>query len=1009
MAKIQTHACRVFIPSRPMRIAGVLLLLFTAVLRAQQPAVPQNELQRIIEEERKRREAAMAALPANNGTNENQAFAELIQENVVVARLRIQQSAQKEKDGDLNGAAALLEEALDRFDRDKVAEFVPAEVIGAVATNLSRVRLGQATQAIKQKEFKPALILVEMLLAALPEAESMGIYRAKAADFRRQVEKAEADYLARTPSHDTRARLSELSSRKQSVEKMLLDGRFLYEARELDEADELFREVAKLDPRNDQAYHYLHLIQKIRSQDAELRRQQSFIDRVEQVNKAWLPPYKQKSLPIPNPYYRGKSGMDAAPQSGMGRSSIMQKLQSIRVPEIKPLDGFAMAEVVDMLDAAVRAADPDKQGVNFQIKTLLPKQDGDALIAPGALFLPNPNAPAPKVNPKNGLPIMPDFGESESGVPSAGSVGPAKPATTTTLGAPALLPARPIVPLGSNANAFNPSQVKIRGMTTSLRSLTVLQLLDAITTSFDIPVKYEVIEYAVVLSFKEAEAEKLYTKTFNINPNAFKQGLNLPGNFPSARASGLPPVEPPSAFGQLPGLFKAGQSPVSDEPVGVGSQFNKTQSGKDDRIYYGVPGGGGGAPGGGGGAPGGGGAAGGGGALNNTAAAQAVMAYLQAQGINVTQVFFNDRRGILMVRAPLADLELVEQAIEILNASPPQVMIEAKFTEVAFDDNNALGFDWYLGSFGALGQKMITDVGTAPTYIGKPSTYNPSGFFPFPGTLQQDQFVPSQFSILPKETDGRLTHDFKQHGNPLLTLTGILTKPQFRMVLTAMDKQEGADVLSQPKIITVSGRQAQIDARTQEYLVTGVQPSITPGMGGGFGGVGGMGGGVMMPTVTQAQFGPVLDVIPYVGADGFTIEMNIRPQFTEFLGYEDTSFEATAFAGGTVVRQPLALPRIRTRQLDVQCVVWDGQTLMLGGLISESVNTTKDKVPFLGDVPFVGRLFRGESTTRKKKNMTIFVTPTIVDPAGNAVNAEETLPFMRQPQNEVPGPIGLQP
>ena len=165
----------------------------------------------------------------------------------------------------------------------------------------------------------------------------------------------------------------------------------------------------------------------------------------------------------------------------------------------------------------------------------------------------------------------------------------------------------------------------------------------------------------------------------------------------------------------------------------------------------------------------------------------------------------------------------------------------------------------------------------------------------------------------------------------------------------------------------------------------------------------------MTPITQQMPFGPDFAAVPYVSSDMFTIEMQVRPTFTEFLGYEDTTFEATAFASGATVTQPLALPRVRRRTLDVDCVVWDGYTLGLGGLIAESVITEKSKVPFLGDVPFVGGLFRGESTQRKKKNMHIFITTTIIDPAGNPVNTEETLPFMRQTEGEVPNFRGLQP
>jgi general secretion pathway protein D len=62
-------------------------------------------------------------------------------------------------------------------------------------------------------------------------------------------------------------------------------------------------------------------------------------------------------------------------------------------------------------------------------------------------------------------------------------------------------------------------------------------------------------------------------------------------------------------------------------------------------------------------------------------------------------------------------------------------------------------------------------------------------------------------------------------------------------------------------------------------------------------------------------------------------------------------------------------------------------------LISSSINTTKDKVPFLGDLPLLGRLFQSQSKTSDKKNLMIFVTATIVDPAGNRVHSDDELPF----------------
>jgi hypothetical protein len=81
--------------------------------------------------------------------------------------------------------------------------------------------------------------------------------------------------------------------------------------------------------------------------------------------------------------------------------------------------------------------------------------------------------------------------------------------------------------------------------------------------------------------------------------------------------------------------------------------------------------------------------------------------------------------------------------------------------------------------------------------------------------------------------------------------------------------------------------------------------------------------------------------------------------------------------------------------------VWDGQTVVLGGLTADSVNSIKDKVPILGDLPYVGRLFRSESKNTQKKNLVIFVTPTIIDPAGNRMHSDDEMPFA---QTSFPSP-----
>jgi general secretion pathway protein D len=133
-------------------------------------------------------------------------------------------------------------------------------------------------------------------------------------------------------------------------------------------------------------------------------------------------------------------------------------------------------------------------------------------------------------------------------------------------------------------------------------------------------------------------------------------------------------------------------------------------------------------------------------------------------------------------------------------------------------------------------------------------------------------------------------------------------------------------------------------------------------------------------------------------SDGYTINLALIPSDTEFGGYDQLNLPQVA---GTlnVVELPTVLPKFTVRQLVTTVNVWDGQTVVLGGLITSSVQSTKDSVPVVGDIPLLGRLFQSESKVTKKDNLMIFVTSTIVDPAGNRVHSDDELPFA---QSSVP-------
>lgn len=174
-----------------------------------------------------------------------------------------------------------------------------------------------------------------------------------------------------------------------------------------------------------------------------------------------------------------------------------------------------------------------------------------------------------------------------------------------------------------------------------------------------------------------------------------------------------------------------------------------------------------------------------------------------------------------------------------------------------------------------------------------------------------------------------------------------------------------------------------------------------------------VGNAFVYPIPQQVEQGPVLDVIPNVLSDGYTINLTLIPSLAEFAGYDNPQEvqAAGSLPPGTVL-VPTVLPRFTVRQVITTVNVWDGQTVVLGGLISDKVQSIKDKVPVLGDLPLLGRFFRSESKTTNKKNLVIFVTPTMIDPAGNRLHTDEEMPFALStipPQPKETGAIPIAP
>ena len=129
--------------------------------------------------------------------------------------------------------------------------------------------------------------------------------------------------------------------------------------------------------------------------------------------------------------------------------------------------------------------------------------------------------------------------------------------------------------------------------------------------------------------------------------------------------------------------------------------------------------------------------------------------------------------------------------------------------------------------------------------------------------------------------------------------------------------------------------------------------------------------------------GVTLEVTPTVGADD-SIALNLKPKVVEFEGFVEYGGTSIAISGGTTVSVPSGFfqPIFTTREVSTDVTVFDGATVVIGGLTREEVKTVNDKVPVLGDIPLLGNAFRSNSKSTVKRNLTVFVTANLVSPGG---------------------------
>lgn len=321
-----------------------------------------------------------------------------------------------------------------------------------------------------------------------------------------------------------------------------------------------------------------------------------------------------------------------------------------------------------------------------------------------------------------------------------------------------------------------------------------------------------------------------------------------------------------------------------------------------------------------------------------------------------------------------------------------QVEIEAKFMEVNQGALKELGFNWNVYNMDADGKSKNVLFATNNRTLGQTTSDIQAGSQPITILQPADQVQPGAENpyTVPQVIPGLpSTINLGSSAiNATNTLLGVINGYNVDLVVSALEQKQGSDLLCAPKVTVISGVTATITVSQQmRYPETwgDVQSNVGTSSSTGSG----SSAGVTITPGTPQDFtttdvGVVMTVTPNVEEDG-SINLVLNPKVTEFEGFMEYGGVAVALSAGTIVTVPSGFiqPVFSVREVNTTVTVFDGATVVMGGLVREEVRSVNDQVPILGDIPLIGRLFKSKGESRQKKNLLIFVTANRISPGGS--------------------------
>jgi len=341
---------------------------------------------------------------------------------------------------------------------------------------------------------------------------------------------------------------------------------------------------------------------------------------------------------------------------------------------------------------------------------------------------------------------------------------------------------------------------------------------------------------------------------------------------------------------------------------------------------------------------------------------------------------YNRATGTLTIKNTQDQVDLVEELVTIDQGETLLVRVETKLIEINQTDLDSLAFNYNLaGSYplGVSGTQIAGGaVSTGTALLGAKGVKPADGLNAF---ITQREGIDSA-------TNPRIANAVPNR----LGISGAIDGNAFRALMEALSQKTSTDLMTAPAVLVNDGQQANIlVARQFFYPSTFEQADATVSVSGNAFTT------LVIPTwpseFVARNVGVSMVVQPRITVDRQRVFLTLKPEITEFDGFINYGSPISALNRGgdntlitpNVINQPVFTTRtVDNAQLEIQ----DGYTMVLGGLIREDISTVDDKVPILGDIPIVGRLFRSKAEQAIKKNMLIFVTVRILRPDGEPYN-----------------------